>query len=112
MSKILICLLNYARNSTNSNWLLVGLVNGMVLGGVIALLSLAVGGDPNLGFVVLLAMWGNLVVAGFAGSFVPTFLARIGVDPAVASGPLLTTVTDMCGFFLVLSLASLALPLL
>jgi len=37
---------------------------------------------------------------------------RIGLDPAIASGPILTTVTDMCGFFLVLSLATLMLPLL
>jgi magnesium transporter len=37
-------------------------------------------------------------------------LKRLGIDPAVGSGPLLTTITDLCGFFLVLSLASLALP--
>jgi magnesium transporter len=86
--------------------LLVGLVNGMVLGGIIALLSLAAGGDPNLGFVVLLAMWGNLVVAGFAGSFVPTFLDRVGVDPAVASSVFVHTFTDLIGFFLLLGLAS------
>jgi magnesium transporter len=44
------------------------------------------------------------------GGTVPLLLKRFGVDPAVGSGPLLTTITDMCGFFLVLSLASLALP--
>ncbi|MFC1660219.1 magnesium transporter [Gemmatimonadota bacterium] len=86
--------------------LLVGLVNGMVLGGAIALFSLAVGGDPNLGLVVLLAMWGNLVVAGFAGSFVPTFLSRVGVDPAVASSVFVHTFTDLVGFFLLLGLAT------
>jgi hypothetical protein len=44
------------------------------------------------------------------GGTVPLLLKRFGVDPAVASGPILTTVTDMCGFFLVLSLATLVLP--
>ena len=64
---------------------------------------------PFLGVVVFLAMVGNLLVAGLAGSSVPLLLQRIGVDPAVASGPILTTVTDMCGFFLVLSFATLML---
>jgi len=85
---------------------LVGLVNGAALGGVTALLSVLVGGDPMLGLVVLLAMWGNIVVAGFAGSFVPALLHRLGVDPAVASSVFVTTFTDLMGFFLLLGLAS------
>jgi magnesium transporter len=59
-----------------------------------------------LGFVVLLAMWGNLIVAGFAGSFVPTILHRFGVDPAVASSVFVHTFTDLVGFFLLLGLAT------
>lgn len=86
--------------------LLVGLVNGAVLGGGIALLSLILGGDPMLGLVVLLAMWGNLIVAGFAGSFVPTVLNRFGFDPAVASSVFVHTFTDLIGFFLLLGLAT------
>ncbi len=86
--------------------LLVGMVNGVVLGGAIAGLSFVVGGDPMLGFVVLLAMWGNLIVAGFAGSFVPTILHRFGVDPAVASSVFVHTFTDLVGFFLLLGLAT------
>lgn len=86
---------------------LVGLVNGAVLGGAIALLSLLVpGGNPKLGLVVLLAMWGNLIVAGFAGSFVPTVLNRFGLDPAVASSVFVHTFTDLIGFFLLLGLAT------
>lgn len=50
------------------------------------------------------------LVAVSLGGTVPLLLKRIGVDPAVASGPTLTTVTDMCGFFLVLSLATMVLP--
>ena len=86
--------------------ILVGLVNGAVLGGGIALLALVIDGDPRLGLVVLLAMWGNLVVAGFAGAFVPATLDRIGVDPSVASSVFVHTLTDLCGFFLLLGLAS------
>jgi magnesium transporter len=86
--------------------ILVGLVNGAVLGGGIALLALALDGDPRLGLVVLLAMWGNQVVAGFAGAFVPATLHRMGVDPSVASSVFVHTLTDLCGFFLLLGLAS------
>lgn len=86
--------------------LLVGLVNGAVLGGGIAILATVLGGDPVLGLVVLLAMWGNLIVAGFAGSFVPTMLNRFGLDPAVASSVFVHTFTDLIGFFLLLGLAT------
>jgi len=86
--------------------ILIGLVNGAVLGLGIAVIALVVNGDPRLGLVVLLAMWGNQVVAGFAGAFVPATLDRIGVDPSVASSVFVHTLTDLCGFFLLLGLAS------
>lgn len=54
----------------------------------------------------------NTVLAVSLGGVIPLLLKRIGQDPAAASGPLLTTMTDMAGFFLVLSLASLMMPLL
>ena len=50
------------------------------------------------------------VVAVSIGGTVPLLLKRLRIDPAVASGPILTTVTDMCGFFLVLSIATAMLP--
>ncbi|HUF76877.1 MAG TPA: magnesium transporter [Longimicrobiales bacterium] len=86
--------------------ILVGLVNGAVLGGGIAVLALIVDGDPRLGLVVLVAMWVNQVVAGFAGAFVPATLDRLGVDPSIASSVFVHTLTDLCGFFLLLGLAS------
>ncbi|MCB1830720.1 MAG: magnesium transporter, partial [Gammaproteobacteria bacterium] len=49
-------------------------------------------------------------VAVSLGGTIPLLLKRLKVDPAVASGPILTTVTDMCGFFLVLSVATIFLP--
>jgi magnesium transporter len=90
----------------------VGLINGLVLGGLLAIAAWAWKGSPMLGLVVGAALALNTVVAVSLGGTIPLALKRLKVDPAVASGPVLTTVTDMCGFFLVLSLASLALPLL
>lgn len=89
--------------------LAVGLVNGAALGVLGAFLGFIVAGSPMLGLVVLLAMWGNMVVAGFAGAFVPTLLARLGVDPAVASSVFVHTFTDLVGFFLLLGLATMLL---
>ena len=83
------------------------------LGGTAVLLSLAAflwQGSPLLGAVVGVALALNTVLAVSIGGTVPLVLKHFQVDPAVASGPILTTVTDMCGFFLVLGLATLALP--
>jgi magnesium transporter len=51
-------------------------------------------------------MWMNLTVGSFAGAFVPIMLERFKVDPAVASSIFVTAFTDMCGFFLLLGLAT------
>ena len=64
-------------------------------------------GTPMLGLVIAVAMVINLVVAGFAGTGVPILLERFGVDPALASGAFVTTVTDIVGFFAFLGLASM-----
>ena len=86
---------------------LVGLVNGAVLGGIVAGASLLVpGGDPRLGLVVLISMWGTMLMAGFGGAFIPMLLHRLGLDPAVASSVFLHTTTDLLGFVLLLGLAT------
>ena len=90
----------------------VGLLNGAALGTLLGIAAWAWKGNAVLGIVVGLALAINTVVAVSIGGTVPLVLKRFGVDPAVASGPLLTTITDMCGFFLVLSLASAAMPYL
>lgn len=87
----------------------VGIINGLVLGCLLGLAAWAWKGNPTLGIVVGLALALNTVVAVSIGGTVPLLLKRFDVDPAIASGPLLTTITDMCGFFLVLSLASMML---
>jgi magnesium transporter len=86
--------------------LAVALFNGLVVALVVGFGATVFGGESMLGVVVLLAMWGNIIVAGFAGSFIPTLLHRVGADPAVASSVFLTTLTDLVGFFLLLGLAS------
>jgi magnesium transporter len=69
-------------------------------------------GNPYLGLVVGLALALNTMIAVSIGGSVPLILKKFDIDPAIASGPILTTITDMCGFFLVLGLATLMLPLL
>jgi magnesium transporter len=84
----------------------VGLTNGLAIGAVALVVSILLDQPPKLALVVLVALWGNLAVAGFAGAFVPTLLSRLGVDPAVASSVFVTTFTDICGFSLLLGLAA------
>lgn len=90
----------------------VGLINGTVLGLLIALVAWLYQGNMMLGLVVGVAMAANSLIAVTLGGVLPLLMKKIHMDPALASGPILTTVTDMCGFFIVLSLASLALPYL
>ncbi|MBI1966876.1 MAG: magnesium transporter [Gemmatimonadetes bacterium] len=89
--------------------MLVGAVNGIATGAVVALVAGITGEVWVLGLVVLLAMWGNLLVAGFAGAFIPILLENLGVDPAIASSIFVTTFTDVCGFLLLLGLGAILL---
>ncbi len=84
----------------------VGLLNGLSLGVLVAGIAWAWKGDPALGLIVGVALALNTVVAVVLGGTVPLVLRRLRVDPALASGPVLTTLTDMCGFFLILWMAS------
>lgn len=85
---------------------LVGLINGLVLGLIVAAIAWWWKGSPMLGLVVGVALWVNTLVAVTIGGLVPLVLRRFRQDPALASGPILTTLTDMCGFFIVLALAA------
>ena len=85
---------------------LVGLANGIIFAVVMGLVGLAWFGSPMLGVVFGVAMVVNLVVAGLAGTVIPVALEKLGVDPALASGAFVTTVTDVVGFFAFLGLAA------
>jgi magnesium transporter len=89
--------------------ILVGIINGLAIGVVVGIVAAWMGEGPRLGLVVFLAMVGNLMVAGFAGAFIPILLERSGIDPAVASSIFVTTFTDVCGFLLLLGLAGMLL---
>lgn len=88
---------------------LVGLLNGLLFAVVMGVVGLIWFGSPALGYVIAAAMVVNMVVAGFAGTVIPVILDRVGVDPALASGSFVTTVTDVVGFFSFLGLAAAVL---
>lgn len=90
----------------------VGLINGSALGVLIGIVAAVWQWNLALGAVVGAALAANTVIAVSIGGTVPLVLRRFNLDPAVASGPLLTTVTDMCGFLLVLGLATMMLKYL
>jgi len=88
---------------------LVGLVNGAVFAVVMGLVGVFWFGIPMLGVVIGIAMVLNLVIAGLAGVVIPVWLEKLGIDPALASGAFVTTVTDVVGFFAFLGLAAVML---
>ncbi|SLN76005.1 magnesium transporter [Roseisalinus antarcticus] len=88
---------------------LVGLINGTIFAVVMGIVGLVWFGSPMLGLVIAIAMVINLVVAGLAGTVIPVALEKVGVDPALASGAFVTTVTDVVGFLAFLGLAALIL---
>jgi magnesium transporter len=84
----------------------VGILNGLALGSLLALLAYLWQGSPTLGAVVGLALAVNTLLAVSLGGTTPLLIKRMGWDPALASGPILTTLTDVCGFTLTLQLAT------
>lgn len=90
----------------------VGIVSGLVIGVIIALGAMMFEGNPVFGIVTGLAMFLNMILANIAGYFIPVVLEKLHVDPALASGVFVTTVTDVLGFFFFLGLATMALPYL
>jgi len=86
--------------------LVVGAINGAVLGILLGVFVYFWKDDPRLGLAVGLALALNTVLAVALGGAIPLILKRFNIDPAVAAAPMLTTVVDMCGFFLILSLAA------
>ena len=82
-----------------------GVINGVIIGVVTAMVAWVWYGNPYLGLVIGLGMLFNLFFAGLAGSSIPLLMRRIGLDPAQSSNIILTTVTDVMGFMAFLGLA-------
>ena len=89
--------------------ILVGLLNGLAIGLVVGGVSWLWRNDFVLGVITFAAMALNMVAAGIAGVLIPFGLKALRIDPALASAIMLTTVTDVVGFFLFLGLAALVL---
>ncbi len=89
-----------------------GLLHGLWLGVLVAVIAILWKQNPGLGLVLGLAMVGNMVIAGSVGAGVPLFLRRVGVDPAVSSAVVVTTFTDVFGFLLFLGIASAFIDLI
>jgi magnesium transporter len=87
--------------------LLVGIVNGIGFALILGVLAAVWFNVTDLGLVIGLAMLTVLAAAALGGILIPIVLERIGVDPAVSSGPFVTTVTDVVGFFSFLGIATM-----
>ena len=85
---------------------LIGTANGLIIGVVTAAIAWGWHGNPYLGVVIGLAMIVNLVAAGLSGAAIPITMKAIGLDPAQSSSIILTTVTDVVGFFAFLGFAA------
>ncbi len=97
---------------SNSRWLLirelgVAVINGILWAVVVSIIAFAWYRDLQLSYILAAAMLINLVVAALAGAYLPLFLKRINIDPALAGSVALTTVTDSIGFFAFLGLAQM-----
>jgi magnesium transporter len=88
---------------------MVGALNSMLWAFIVAVVAIMWFHNLGLGVVIALAMVVNLVCAALAGVLIPVGVRRLGIDPALASGVALTTVTDVVGFFSFLGLATLIL---
>ena len=87
----------------------VGGINGIVFAVIIGILSSYWFSDNLLGIVIAMAMILNLLIAGMSGILIPLTLNKFNIDPALASGVILTTITDVFGFLSFLGLASILL---
>jgi len=89
--------------------LAVGVLNGIVFSVIIAAIAYFWYGNPGLGIVMGIAIIVNLVAGALAGALIPVILKRMSIDPALAGGVVLTTVTDVIGIFAFIGLASYVL---
>ena len=99
-------------NSNNLRWLLskeflVGALNALLWAVVIGIIAGWWFHDPRIGYIIAAAMVINLVMAAVVGTLLPVTLKALHIDPALAGGVVLTTFTDVVGFFAFLGLATL-----
>ena len=96
----------------NRMWLLnrefiIAVLNGLLWATLVAITAAVAFQDISLGLVIATAMVITIVIAAITGSLLPAILRHMNIDPAIAGGVVLTTITDVTGFFVFLGLASL-----
>ncbi len=101
-------------SSSNTRWLIgkeaaIGLLNGMIWAVLVATAVVLWKGDMQVGYIIAGAMFINLSIAGIAGVCIPLLMHKYKIDPALAGGMALTTVTDVIGLFSFLGMATLVL---
>ena len=84
----------------------VSIINGLIWAFVIAIIAAYWFNDTTLGLIIAFAIIINLITAGIAGASLPLILDRLRIDPALAGGVVLTTITDVVGFFAFLGVAA------
>lgn len=87
----------------------IGLVNGLALGALFAAIAFALRGDPTLGIIAGSALAVNVFLAGIIGGTLPFLIKKLGKDPAMMTGPVLTTITDITGVTIYLGLSTIFL---
>ena len=87
----------------------IGILNGLIWACVVSVIAVLWFKDVSLGVIIGLAMAINLIIAAVSGALIPVTLKQLGIDPAIAGGVVLTTVTDVVGFMTFLGLATLFL---
>lgn len=87
----------------------VGLLVGLVCSALVGLFAVIMNAEYHIAFIVGIAMWANMTTAATIGTIVPLFFKKIGIDPAVASAPFITTTIDLTGLSIYFSLATILL---
>ena len=87
----------------------IGILNGIFWSSIVAIIVILWFGQLSLGIIIGASMIINLIIAALAGATIPIILKRYGIDPAIAGGVILTTVTDVVGFITFLGLATIFL---
>lgn len=96
----------------NKRWLIgkelaIGALNGLIWALILSVVVALWQGDVKLGLVIAFAMLANMTAAGLAGVLIPLFMKQLKIDPALAGGVVLTTITDVVGIFAFLGTATL-----
>ncbi|MFQ3214597.1 MAG: magnesium transporter, partial [Marivirga sp.] len=86
---------------------LVAVINGLVIAGIVMLINLVLGQDLRLAIVVSIALFNVVMIASLMGTITPLILDKFGINPAIASGPFITTANDLLGLLVYFSVAHL-----